>query len=324
MNNQTFVKRNIQVLDASGGPGGAMLRGRQVSNHLHMSPRLMIEGDSKGLVHHKATMCSGSGMAEVVHHCLMSFLGQKTIVSLACESNPWKRKHLRQTVHPLVGARDTCTFHLYGDLVHGSATCCTHGRDCAVDLSAFIAVAGYSCKDLSKLRSSSCTSVLPSRIGSSGETCQNTIDFMSAAKTPVIILENVEEMAKSVEDSTNVAFLHSAAHDRGYVIQTRLMWASEYMLPQKRKRSWAILLHLPTFQLSAEQGELLLNRIFQTVASLKVPPMSLAKFFLSESHPRVRSELERMRRSQVGSKGVGLSEKTLRLHREYMASKGVE
>lgn len=101
----------------------------------------------------------------------------------------------------------------------------------------------------------------------------------------------------------------------------RLLWASEYMLPQRRLRSWAILVHLPTFRLTRGEGELLLSRVFETIKSLQVPPRSLSKFLLSQSSPRVQRELER--RATARRESAPLSQRTLDLHIAFMESKGI-
>jgi hypothetical protein len=43
-----------------------------------------------------ATMCSGSGMAELAHHCLMTSVGKSTALKHACEMIPFKCSHLEE------------------------------------------------------------------------------------------------------------------------------------------------------------------------------------------------------------------------------------
>ena len=47
-----------------------------------------------------ATMCSGSGMAELAHRILTEALGHRELFLHSCEKERFKKKHLLKTVHP--------------------------------------------------------------------------------------------------------------------------------------------------------------------------------------------------------------------------------
>ena len=178
-----------------------------------------------------STSCSGSGMTEVVHDMLFRSFGGTPYLSHSCEMIGFKREHLMQTVHTAVQAERACCFHEFGELSRGMALCAVHNQLCRVDFSAYLAVIGYSCKDMSSLKHGSKKDVLASRTGSSGSTCQHLIAYLHAAKSKVVILENVPEMAKEEHQSNNVRYLAEAARAAGYELCTRLLDAQEFMLP---------------------------------------------------------------------------------------------
>ena len=142
-----------------------------------------------------STSCSGSGMAEVAHDMLFRSLGGTPYLSHACEMIGFKREHLMQTVHAALQAEHVCCFKEFGELSTGTAMCSVHKQPCSVDFSAFLAVIGYSCKDMSCLKSGSKKHVLQKQLGSSGSTCQYLIAYLQAVAPKAVILENVPEMA---------------------------------------------------------------------------------------------------------------------------------
>ena len=87
-------------------------------------------------------------------------------------------------------------FKEFGDLSSWVAACSVHEKLCNVDSSAPMAIAGYSCKDVSSLNSGSNKDVLSKRLGSSGRACANPIGYLQASTPNVAILGNVPEMGK--------------------------------------------------------------------------------------------------------------------------------
>ncbi len=205
-----------------------------------------------------ASMCSGSGTAEMVHHCFTTFLGKTTDLKFSCESVPWKRAHLGNVLDDVLDCRKACLFREFGELDRGMAVCDAHSNDCEVSFEAFLAVAGWSCKGLSKkiaLAKQDQEQVLVTRKGSSGETCQYVLDYIGLSSTPIVVLENVEEMGKPEAFSENVRYLAESVRERGYAIATKVMWANEFFLPQRRQRAWSVLIHVGTFGLTMKEGD---------------------------------------------------------------------
>ena len=108
-----------------------------------------------------ASMYSGSGMAELTHHALLQSIGIRSRLLFSCESVAWKQKHL-ETIHTIVGS-PACVFQDFQDISKTTAPCAVHGQNCRVDFSPFMAIAGYSCKDMSPLVGKPRGVVLPKR-----------------------------------------------------------------------------------------------------------------------------------------------------------------
>ena len=201
-----------------------------------------------------ATMCSGSGMAELAHRILTEALGHRELFLHSCEKERFKKKHLLKTVHPLLTRpgpaeeQHGCLFAEFADLAAGQAFCEKHQRVCLVHECPFLIVCGYSCKNLSKLNANNRAGVLRAGLGSSGETCDYLLNYLKNFRPAVALLENVEEMARDCEESDNVAYFLGKLEDLEYAFATKLLDSSNYGLPQRRLRSFQILLNRRVFQ----------------------------------------------------------------------------
>ena len=69
-------------------------------------------------------------------------------------------------------------------------------------------------------------------------------------------------------------YLAEAARAAGYELCTRLLDAQEFMLPQRRKRAWTVLLQKEALGLSSAESQRVLHAIFQTVEKLKTTPVA--------------------------------------------------
>ena len=72
-----------------------------------------------------ASMCSGSGMAELIHHCLAKSIGKQSRLLFSCECVPFKQVLLHQ-VHEVVGSPDACCFKEFAELSSGVGNCAAH------------------------------------------------------------------------------------------------------------------------------------------------------------------------------------------------------
>ena len=157
------------------------------------------------------------------------------------------------------------------------------------------------------------------RTGSSGSTCQHLIAYLHAAKSKVVILENVPEMAKEEHQSKHVRYLAEAARAAGYELSTRLLDAQEFMLPQRRKRAWTVLLQKEALGLSSAESQRVLHAIFQTVEKLKTRPIAASKLLLKTGDGALEAELCRRQADQNEDQ----CEYDLGLHQAFMSRKGV-
>ena len=100
------------------------------------------------------SMCSGTGMAEVVFHALHELVEPKALsVHHSCEIVPFKQGFLSCIVHPALQVSDSCVFKDIQELSLGSGSCAAHDMQCDVKMRPFLSVTGYSCKNLSALNS---------------------------------------------------------------------------------------------------------------------------------------------------------------------------
>ena len=111
-----------------------------------------------------ASACSGSGMAELVWRAMLAETGHRGTLIFSCENVPVKQEFLRKVVHPRLadyGGKEACLFKDIGELGKGVASCVVHSDNvkeqhrqpgCEVDRHTDIFFAGFSCKDLSRLK----------------------------------------------------------------------------------------------------------------------------------------------------------------------------
>ena len=177
-----------------------------------------------------ATMCSGTGMGEIVFHAINALVEkQEAHLFHACEIVPFKQKHLMNVVAPALNSTRSCLFKDFADLPSGAGTCVVHSCKCEVGQKPFLAIVGYSCKNLSLLNSQHQQprgEILAQRVGSSGSTCQNLLDYVGMARPRVAVLENVEEMGKPECESKNVAYLHNHVRSHGYAVMSKTLLTS--------------------------------------------------------------------------------------------------
>jgi hypothetical protein len=130
-----------------------------------------------------------------------------------------------------------CVFADITELGMGCAKCVFHDDNCQILAEQFLAIVGYSCKDLTRLKTTSKEGVLAKGTGSSGLTCRGMFDNVRATRPRVALLENVEEMARDEMDSSNVDFLHNSFRVMGYGVASQLLDSSRFALPNRRPRA---------------------------------------------------------------------------------------
>jgi site-specific DNA-cytosine methylase len=101
-------------------------------------------------------------------------------------------------------------------------------------------------------------------------------------QTTTTILTTQIRQAKSEEQSSNVAFLHDRLRELGYEIVVDVFTSSDYMLPQQRRRAFAVAIDCKAFGLDPQNAKLLLNRMLETARRLAEPALPLSKFIMEE------------------------------------------
>ena len=127
-------------------------------------------------------------------------------------------------------------------------------------------------------------------------------------------------MAQEEHQSKHVRYLAEAARAAGYELCTRLLDAQEFMLPQRRKRAWTVLLQKEALGLSSAESQRVLHAIFQTVEKLKTRPKAAKQLLLKTGAGALEAELCRR---QVHRYEGNRCESYQALHQAFMSRKGV-
>ena len=269
-----------------------------------------------------ATMCSGSGMAELAHRCLCEALGCDDAVLFSCEKEKWKKKFLQDLVFPVLShdSDHGCLFSDMASLSQKLVHCDVHGNKCTLPPLVFLAMVGYSCKTLSRMNPNGCQpGALRAGSGSSGETCHALIEFLRMHRPVVCLLENVEEMGRDEDKSDNVAFFLDKLEEHGYVVASHVFDTANFGLPQHRKRAWQIALCAHAFE-NPDEAQTAVRAMMSMAKGFSMEkPWSLDEFLLPEDHPAVQAELTR--KTNAGSPGNG--ENWKQKHKDFLKKKGV-
>jgi site-specific DNA-cytosine methylase len=117
-------------------------------------------------------------------------------------------------------------------------------------------VAGWSCKDLSRLSKDYAqknnSNVLEEKRGSSGQTLEGLLQYLRNDAPPVYIGENVDEIIDVF--SENRLYLISAMRGAGYVTDVVKVDSSEYGHWTKRVRAYIVAFNLEKCELSDSEA----------------------------------------------------------------------
>lgn len=123
--------------------------------------------------------------------------------AFACEKEKWKAEFISKFVHSscLEEFEPACVFQDIMDLASRTAPCYTHDRHCRVPgkgtgHNVVLAIAGFSCKDLSKLGAaySQNKTCLRKQEGTSGQTLKGLLDYLAHHHVGAYLGENVDEL----------------------------------------------------------------------------------------------------------------------------------
>lgn len=214
----------------------------------------------------------------------------------SCESDKRKQKFIKKVVHAFTGEA-VCVFAEYADLANKTADCALHRCKCLVtdpSKPPLIHIAGFSCKDLSKLKSmkgEQRACVLSQRQGSSGTTFDALTKYLVTHEIPIYIGENVEELANVKSD--NLFYFLETMREAGYAAVVQVLNAEDYKCAAKRKRSWIIAINMKRCGLNDDAAEALAHDMMATVKRLACGASDLQAFLLKDTNQRVLDELKR-------------------------------
>ena len=269
-----------------------------------------------------ASVCTGSGMAELAHKKTMAFAKQATRVDFTCESNTAKQRFLQKTIHPSTSSQP-CLFSDLTRLGSGCGKCIVHDAECAVPKSSDILVGGISCKTVSKavgLSHQEALDLILSGEGSAGSTLRGLLELVALTLPGVIVLENVDGIVKSGA----AEFIFSALGELNYFGTIEALEAEKYMLPHRRTRVYFLFFHSPRFAKSPQELAQLAHNIFKTVTRFQHQALPLGCFLHTQNSAHVSTELSR-RVDQLSAHGDNSdsSAKWLPLHTNFLRQKGL-
>lgn len=227
-------------------------------------------------------------------------------VMYACEKVACKQKWIDSVMHGRPGIDRACRPCVYCDIcdMTTGAHCMVHDSRCDVP-PVHMLVAGWSCKDLSRLSKDYVQkkngNVLQEKRGSSGQTLDGLLRLLTDQPPPVYIGENVDEITDL--QSENRQYLIAAFGDCGYYTDVIKVDSHEYGHWTKRCRAYIVAFHLEQCSLDEFAAQKLIKKIFDLIRRLKLKPEPYKNFVLANNDPYVIKDLERQMNVLETAKG---------------------
>jgi site-specific DNA-cytosine methylase len=185
-------------------------------------------------------------------------------------------------------------------------------------------VAGFSCKDFSKANPNR-NKFQASRIlstaaspGKSADTFLGTLRVIDQKMPEVVFLENVDLDQDEERSLALDQILHELA-TRGYDTQAYLMNASDYGLPQSRRRLFIIAMIRPGRKLKVKNFQSYWIRFHELLKGFKMSGPNFMDALLPESNTVVQKELK----SRLASQAKGWDSSTIKIHRQEWTRAGL-
>lgn len=126
----------------------------------------------------------------------------KYLLSAGCEKEAWERLFAKHIILP-THMECACSFEDIVEMGNKTAKCSEHGKQCEVPNRVRIAIAGWSCEDLSRLKKlkGAERSKLGEGDGASTKTLRGLLDNITNHPVPVYIGGNLDEIAKAGGDN---------------------------------------------------------------------------------------------------------------------------
>ena len=131
---------------------------------------------------------------------------------------------------------------------------------------------------------------LESKSGSSGETLDGILQYISLHSPNIVVLENVEELFWNT--GSKHEYLFQALKQRGYACSACEMVSTKYACPQRRKRAYLIAYRVLD-GMDWDAVKRLADSAVALATSFSLPEASIESFLLSPDDPYVKDELAR-------------------------------
>jgi site-specific DNA-cytosine methylase len=178
---------------------------------------------------------------------------------IAAEKDQRKHAWIERVHEGTVGT--TSPFCMFADITAccSGVACTRHAGRCPLSFSgskARLNTTGFSCKDLSKLKTMTGEqrdSVLRDPSTTTSSTFLGLLAVLDSLPSQCVYIgENVEELAKL--HSPNRVHLLDTFREHGWVCSTRLLNAMKFGVPTARSRAWIVALHVDRLGISDEQA----------------------------------------------------------------------
>ncbi|CAK9032499.1 unnamed protein product [Durusdinium trenchii] len=260
-----------------------------------------------------ATTCTGSGgfelaaraVAKELTRALTTFADHASFevqLEMACEIEKFKQQLLINHVLP----PDCCLFQDVTCLKTKERTCVRHGSGFELPKDLFGFVSGFSCKSLSKLQNSQDLKkaiIERNQESSSFQTFCGNLDVLDECRPLWFLMENVD-MGDPADDNSNSAAIQKLLRESGYTVRMVLLKASDFALPQRRKRLFLIGVSNQRAQdeMKSTPDEILDRVVNVCLPAMRLSPPDVDIFLLNDDDPDVFAELDRRTKSREKKK----------------------
>ena len=281
------------------------------------------------------SVCSGSSMDAVALKALEGAFSKESIdisfeIVANCECVKEKRAWIAG-LHDILDP-ETPTPCNFEDLKHVSddrmRRCGTHGgRACPLPENVDGILAGLSCKDLSRANTSKgkmVGSALWNAETSPGKSADCVHGFLNLVRILLPswgIVENSDELAESDKQKPLLDELRCVLNEAGYDTRIFILDASDYGLPQRRKRMYLLMLRRPCPLCNILDYRAFFTKVQSQVDLFKVKTQSdLTQVLLDDSEDTIEKELQR----RLDTRNVmTLTTKIMQLHRSVWGKLGL-
>lgn len=253
-----------------------------------------------------SSACSGCELQAFCGDALFSLaegIDLRYDLVFSCEKDQKKADFISSIVHEARG-QHSCIFVDYGDLAQSRSKCWIHCQDESTPNATCpivpddrplptIHIAGFSCKDLSKVKSAPQDLLNRALLdnGTTATTLDNLLAHLASWKPACYLGENAEELAVRAHASYHM--FQEMLLKRNYVGDVFLLNASDFGSAARRPRGWIVAFHMDKCGINAEEGRVILSNIHAFVQKMKTGSTDFHDRMLDNTHPLVLQELAR-------------------------------